>query len=92
MPHQEQRPSTIAIEIDHMLEESVRRKKFQLLKEIRASFQFRELILLAHGADIATNDNLAQAILDARWKSMPVGPVVERYAQTYIYPHIKKHT
>lgn len=88
---QQMQPNAIATEIDRILEEGVRKKKFELLKEIRESFPFRELILLAHGATITINDDLAQAILEARWKNMPVGPVIERYAQEYIYPHHKKH-
>jgi len=87
----QRKPDTIAIELDHVTDVLVRKKKFELLREIRSSFYFEELIRLAQGVDIATNDRLAHAIMDAKWQNMPVGPIIERYAQKYIYPHRKKN-
>ncbi|OGZ16591.1 MAG: hypothetical protein A2494_04020 [Candidatus Lloydbacteria bacterium RIFOXYC12_FULL_46_25] len=84
-------PDTIGLELDRMLEAGIRKKKFELFEELKTSFHFTKLTSLAHGANHSANDRLAHAILDARWNNMPVGPVVEKYAQTYIYPHRKKN-
>ena len=83
-------PDTIGLELDRMLDAGIRKKKFELLEEIRENFHFLQLTALAHGADRNVNDRLAHAILDARWHNIPVGPAVEKYAQLYIYPHRKR--
>lgn len=84
-------PDTIGLELDRMLDAGIRKKKFELFEELKKDFHFIRLTSLSQGANHAANDRLAHAILDARWNNMPVGPVVEKYAQMYIYPHRKKN-
>jgi|GEM_PF-5458531 len=83
-------PDNVGLAIDHMLDASIRKKKFELLNEIKENFHFQELIQIAHGATREDNERLAHAILEARWNDMPVTPAIEKYAKLYIYPYRRR--
>lgn len=85
-------PDNIGLELDNRLDASIRKKKFELFQEVKEDFHFKQLIGLAHGANDQANDRLAHAIIDARWNGLSVMPVIEKYAQFYIYPHRKRRS
>lgn len=82
-------PDNIGLMLDNMLDAGIRKKKFELLTDIKNDYHFRQLITSANGATQEDNDRLAHAILDTRWNNHHVGPVIEGYARKFIYPHRK---
>lgn len=84
------RADQIGLELDRILEASVRQKKIALMEEIRKHFHFQELIEATRGARNEDNERLAHALLEARWQNISVTSVVEEYARKFIYPY-RKH-
>lgn len=83
-------PDNIGLELDRILDADVKKAKFKLLTEIKENFFFQQLTQLAHGVSRTDNECLARHILEARWNNMSVAPVVEKYAQLFIYPHRRR--
>lgn len=78
------------LELDRTLAASMRKKKFELVKEMLENYHFRQFIQLAQGADRIANEHLAQAIVEAGWNNVSATPVIKKYAEIYIDPQRKK--
>ena len=80
-------PDNIALILDNMLDARIRKKKFELLIDIKIDYHFRQLISSANGATREDTERLAHAILDARWNNLHIGPIIEKFAHKFIYPY-----
>lgn len=87
MARGQREPDYIGHALERILDVSIRKLKFELLTEIKNSYDFKKLISLSRGATEEDNNQLANALLDARINHIRIIPIIDTYAQKFIYPH-----
>lgn len=90
MTRGQREPDYIGHALKRILNVSIRKLKFELLTEIKNSYDFKKLISLSHGATQEDSERLANALLDARINHIRIIPIIDAYAQKFIYPHRKR--
>ena len=86
-------PDIIGTQIEYFLYEVLdmrthaRRREVHILRDIKEHFLFQQLVQSAPEASKAHNEQLAHALLSARKNNITVLPLINTYAQRFIYPH-----
>ncbi len=88
-------PDMIATQLEYFIHHDLdvrdTRSREAILADITNHFFFLGLIQSAQGASAQENSDLASSLLDAALFGKRVIPIVDRYAQQFIYPHRRKN-
>ncbi len=86
----QRQPDTIAAQLEHDLLREIKKAKLDLLAKVREMNSYQELIRSSRGAKNADNERLAHALVEAKLNNQSAVPIVDAYAQQFIYPYRAK--